>query len=224
MGNKNSGRRPGPAPPIGTPFGKLTVDSLSSVIRNRSVVWCKCECGSRTIVRVNSLLTENTKSCGCTRHQKLLDRNTKHGASCRRHVTPEYRTWAMMCKRCNDSDNPLHKNYGGRGISVCDRWNESFENFLADMGPRPSYEMSIDRINVNGNYEPGNCRWATDKEQANNTRRNRRITFNGLTLTLNEWAVKIGIGASGLHARLARMPMEKALTMPPKKPNKDKHY
>lgn len=112
-----------------------------------------------------------------------------------------------------------YADYGGRGIRVCERWASSFEAFLADMGPKPGPEYSIDRIDVNGDYEPGNCRWATSGQQANNTRRNRRFTHDGLTMTLTEWAARIGISISALHGRLRRMPAAKALSMPPQESN-----
>ncbi len=107
-----------------------------------------------------------------------------------------------MNGRCTNERNKFFHNYGGRGITVCDRWRDSFENFLADMGPRPSEQHSIDRIDNNGNYEPGNCRWATKKQQLHNLRRNHFMTFNGETLVMAEWARRIGATPQGIIARL----------------------
>jgi hypothetical protein len=121
-----------------------------------------------------------------------------------RHIR-EHDAWRGMLARCRNPRHPSYKNYGGRGITACERWN-SFENFLDDMGKRPSPKHSLDRIDNNGNYEPGNCRWATRREQANNTRMNRFVTFDGRTMTLAQWARETGIHVRGktdlLHWRL----------------------
>lgn len=106
-----------------------------------------------------------------------------HGLS----KTPTYWAWIDLRRRCNDKSNSSYESYGGRGITVCDRWANSFENFIADMGEKPSRGMSIDRIDVNGNYTPENCRWATSKEQGRNKRNNLHITIDEVTLTLPEW-------------------------------------
>lgn len=114
--------------------------------------------------------------------------------------TKEYSTWGSMKARCSNPKNPRFKRYGGRGIKVCDRWN-SFENFFSDMGARPE-GMTLERINNDGNYEPTNYRWATRKEQLQNTSRIRHLTYNGQTLSLADWARKIGINANTLTMRL----------------------
>ena len=114
-----------------------------------------------------------------------------------------------MMARCFDQSNKKYDNYGGRGITVCDQWLQ-FENFYADMGERPK-GLTIERIDNNGHYESGNCRWATWKEQANNTRRNRRITFGGESLTLTEWARRLSISPSTLHGRLVTQSISDAL-------------
>lgn len=136
-----------------------------------------------------------------------------HGHTRNRSFTPEYCTWASMIDRCHRPGNKQFHNYGGRGISVFDRWRGrgGFIEFLAHMGPRPSPKHSLDRINNDGNYEPGNVRWATQAEQASNTRVARIIEFKGRSMTLSAWAREIGISAATLHERLARWPVEIAL-------------
>jgi hypothetical protein len=125
--------------------------------------------------------------------------NVTHGM---RH-TPEYNTWLMMRARCNKRENKSFANYGGRGIQVCDRWNNSFEAFFADMGKRPN-GTSIDRVDVNGNYEPSNCRWATIHEQSRNMRCNRYIEYAGKRQLLFEWCIEYGIRYSTVRSRIAR--------------------
>lgn len=128
--------------------------------------------------------------------------------------TPTYQSWQAMLKRCTNPNHIFYKYYGGIGIKVCERWRK-FENFLADMGERPA-DRSLDRINNDGNYEPGNCRWATRKEQGRNTRANKFITFRGETLCLEEWALRTGLGKYVLSHRLStgKWSIEKALTTP----------
>lgn len=109
-----------------------------------------------------------------------------------------------MIARCNDTESSLYTNYGGRGIAVCDRWRDSFENFLADMGQRPSRDLSIDRINNDGNYEPGNCRWATRTQQSRNQRSNRHITVGDRTMLLVEWSEATGLSMPTIAGRLKR--------------------
>jgi len=130
--------------------------------------------------------------------------------------TDEYHIWQTMKARCYNPNNHKYKRYGGRGIAVCDRWLQSFENFIADMGKRPSTSHSLDRINNDGDYTPQNCRWATPKEQARNTQTNRLITLNGVTRTLVEWREYYGLSVTQLEYRMyhAGWSAEKALTTP----------
>lgn len=156
---------------------------------------CKCDCGTIKTVLGKCLRTGHTLSCGCLGYEHRRIGLTKHGYSFSR----TYIIWAHIKSRCNDSNCKSYEHYGGRGISVCERWSK-FENFLADMGHRPNGK-TIDRIDVNGNYEPSNCRWATWKEQANNTRKNVRLTYLGRTQTISQWADELGIPRTAIRTR-----------------------
>lgn len=190
---------------IGDRFGRLTVVAFVGVNRHRKREWlCKCECGNMVNVTTGHLLSGHSTSCGCTRLQNSIKAikiaNTKHGMK----KTKEYCAWAEMKQRCYNSNNAKYKNYGARGIKVCERWLHSFENFYADMGEMPN-GCSIDRIDVNGNYSPENCRWVDQKTQQNNRRNNTKITFNGVTETLRYWSEKTGIDTRTLYHRLHGM-------------------
>jgi len=130
--------------------------------------------------------------------------------------TPEWRAWHGMFDRCYRASYVHYHNYGGRGISVCQRWHGSFENFFADMGQRPGPKYSLDRIDTNGNYEPDNCRWATATQQNLNQRRTVMLTYNGVTLPLVEWAIEVGIHSETIRRRVLKYgwTTERALTTP----------
>ena len=180
----------------GQKYGKLTCVSYLG----KSHWLCQCECGGENIVKSSDLTTGNTKSCGCNREHHDL-RNTL-----------EYRSWANMIQRCYNPQATAFKNYGERGIVVCDRWRNSFSNFYTDMGQRPTKKHSIDRSDTNQSYSPENCRWATRKEQIRNRRVNHLITYGGETLCLQDWANRIGIGHTALINRIKRHGHEWALS------------
>lgn len=199
----------------GDVFGRLTViREVSPKVSGKQVqrcVECRCECGVVKEYRLYTLRSGKTKSCGCLAREVVGSGLKTHGLS----HTVEYGIWHGMLRRCLNEKEDSYRNYGGRGIAVCDRWR-SFESFYEDMGPRPSSKHSIDRINNDGNYEPGNCRWATQKEQARNTRVNYLVEHNGEVKCVADWAEQYGFKASVLYIRLVKLgwTFEKATTWP----------
>ncbi|HVM93410.1 MAG TPA: hypothetical protein VMT67_11395 [Terriglobales bacterium] len=181
--------------PDGTRFDRLVVMAQADPIPNPIGgklyrVKAKCDCGKIIVTLESSLKSGNTKSCGCVRSEKfnIGDVRRTHG----KRRTSEYHIWASMVQRCTNPKNSSYHSYGGRGISVCDQWL-IFEKFFSDMGERPAGK-SIDRIDNNGNYEPGNCRWATDREQHANKRNSKLVTLDGEVITTAEAMRKLGIG------------------------------
>lgn len=163
----------------------------------------------------------NTDPKELERRKKISSSRQRHGHGGTRLVgdrprpSSTYRAWQSAKDRCYNPNHDFYPAYGGRGIVVCDRWLESFDNFLADMGEKPTPRHSIDRINNDGNYEPTNCRWATPLEQASHTRRNRNLTFNGETLHCAEWARRTGLSRSLIEHRLeSGWSTEKTLSTP----------
>lgn len=161
----------------GVRFGRLVALRLDGVVSGRARWAVRCDCGAEALVLAQSLKSGATRSCGClaAESNRCKGKNASHGAS----KSPEYEAWIGMKRRCNRPTDGAFPRYGGRGIRVCDRWASSFVAFLSDMGPAPQ-GMEIDRIDVDGHYEPGNCRWATLHQQANNKRNNRMV--GGLTV------------------------------------------
>lgn len=210
-------------PPVQTPTDKRFVD-LSGKRYGKLLVryyvgkrggqpyWlCQCDCGQYTVVYAGSLRRGATNSCGCLAQECAKSRGTH-----RMTGTAEYCTWTRIIQRCTDTKYHGYHKYGGRGISICGRWRQSFEAFLEDIGPRPTPKHSIDRIDNDGNYEPGNCRWATAREQANNRRTNRLLTVDGETWTVAQWAERTGLPDHVIRTRLHRgwTPRRAITTMP----------
>lgn len=196
-------------PPIGEEIALLTVLGFSDSGRYHWSFLCRC--GRTASIYYASVLRGHTTSCGCYRPDKTIHGNARRG-----NFSAEYRAWAGMKTRCENPKADNFARYGGRGVRLCDRWH-TFENFLSDMGPKPSPKHSLDRINNDGDYEPGNCRWATQHEQGRNRRNNVQISFRGETLVLADWAKRIGIGIAGLSERVRNWPLERALTEKPRR-------
>jgi hypothetical protein len=175
-------------------FGRLT--AVSPIKDNNKYFWiCLCDCGNSKRILTNSLLLNKTKSCGCLDIESKIKLNTKHGQGGGKNVpaSSEYTTWQRMKARCSKNCGKYdYKLYYGRGIKVCDRWLNSFENFFSDMGKKPSKKHSLDRIDYDDNYEPSNCRWATINEQTRNKRTNILIEYNGIKMIQNDFCKLIG--------------------------------
>jgi len=174
---------------IGKRFGRLLVLRKTTIKNKISSYWvCVCDCGNEKIASTGSLQRQRTKSCGCLKREMTIARNIKHQQT----HTRLYEIWKNMNKRCKNTSDKSYKNYGGRGISVCTEWCKNFVPFFNwAMANGYSDKLTIERINVNGNYEPTNCKWATKLEQANNTRNNRFINVNGISKTVAQWSREI---------------------------------
>jgi hypothetical protein len=189
----------------GKKFNRLTVIKHHGINKWRQHTWeCKCDCGGNRLVypTSGSLNSGNSKSCGCLQKEAVIQHN-KDLSTHNKTNTRLFHIWHGMKLRCSNKKSKDYKNYGGRGITVCDEWINDFKVFY-DWAINNGYsdELSIDRKNVFGNYEPDNCRWSTDKVQFNNKRVNRYITINGVTKTVVEWAEEYNIGSKTLLYRL----------------------
>ena len=215
--------------------GRPTIVFQGSLLQQAGVSWaekckngkwtwyveCRCACGSGVKTYTAGHVRDGTtRSCGCYQIAKTSQRVTKHGM----FGTTEYRSWSGIVSRCTSSGDRAYDRYGGRGITVHPDWlgEGGFERFYAHIGPRPSPQHSVDRINNDGNYEPGNVRWATRVEQANNKRNNHTINFNGVTRTLAEWARVTGLSERCIAYRLyTGKSVQEALTKPVAKRNQE---
>lgn len=189
-------------------YGRLTF--LEAVNKNGRIYWlCRCKCGSEKAIRSDKVRSGHTQSCGCLKAEsdKIKLCQKTHGL----RKTPEYAVWNTMLSRCHNINSEKYKDYGGRGIAVCAEWHV-FENFIKDMGFRPSKHHSIERINNSENYCKENCRWATRIEQQNNKRNNVKITLDGVTKSAKEWASLTGLSYKLIHSRHKKgWPAEKIL-------------
>jgi hypothetical protein len=194
-------RRPN-AEKIGKKYGRWLVLEYAG-----DGLWlCRCDCGNTGKIMANSLTSGNSRSCGCYHR----DVHTTHGLS----YTAEHNVHVMMLQRCYNPKHTSYKDYGGRGIKVCERWKgpDGLANFVADLGMKPTPKHKLDRIDNDGDYEPGNCRWATEAVQQRNTSRNVNLTWGGRTMCLKDWAKELGIGYQTLRYRVSEWGVERAMT------------
>lgn len=188
----------------GDRYGRLTVVRETKAHGERRRYICKCECGKTTTVRGSNLTTGNVRSCGCLRVERSAARATTHGHTAHYENSPEYEAWRSMKNRCYAPGHDGWAKVGGKGIKVCERWCNSFENFLDDLGPRPSAKHLLNRIDKKKHYTPDNTRWATIEGVGRTRSDNRFYTVGNVTLCLQDWAKRAGIGKSTLHYRLAK--------------------
>lgn len=184
-------------------FGRWTVTSPVKNKHGRFSWKCMCKCGNKGRVDGVMLRAGKSKSCGCYRNDVVAKRSFVHGHSINRTASREYQTWSKMISRCENQNDIEYKNYGGRGISVCKRWRKSFLSFFKSMGKKPK-GLTIERVDNDGNYKPSNCIWATQAVQTSNTRRNRFLTKDGITLTVMQWSKKLNVNSQMLYQRLFR--------------------
>jgi len=202
----------------GRTFGRWVVvgpalSKIRSDGRNRGMHVVRCACGTERDVPTTDLTSNKSRSCGCLKREMTSKRHTTHGATRGRQTTSEYRAWVNMLARCRYPHH--HKNHAGRGITVCDRWRDSFETFLEDLGPRPTKKHTVERIDNSKGYEIENCRWATRQEQGRNKRNNLLLTLHGETLCLQAWSDRLEIHRTTLADRLRRgWSIERTLTEP----------
>lgn len=198
----------------GQRFGKLVAVRSHYDSEKRITLWeCKCDCGNTCNVRANSLVHGRTKSCGCLRKESNVQNKTKHGMA----KTRIYNAWSSMKRRCYTTTNHNYSHYGKRGISVCDEWKESFEEFYKwAISNGYDDKLSLDRIDNDGNYCPQNCRWASIKEQNNNRGVSINISYDGKTQNLSEWCKELNLPYSRVYQRIAKYgyTFEEAITEP----------
>lgn len=197
----------------GERFTRLTVVSLDKEVGNggRRYWVCLCDCGATTKVTTSKLRAGSTKSCGCYAADSLRNIRLRHGMV----KSPEFKAWSEMRQRCGNKNNHNYYNYGGRGITVCERWS-SFESFIVDMGYKPSCEHSLERVDNNRGYSPDNCIWADKTTQARNRRTNLVFTLGGRTSCLSEWCELLSLDSSVVYQRIRKLKwsFEKAITTP----------
>ena len=197
-------------------YGRLVIESEALRNGEKRMFICRCDCAKVKITSLNNLQMGKVRSCGCLARERasIASRKLVDGRLSCDH--PLYWTWANIKGRTENPNNPSYNYYGGRGIKMCERWAESFADFVVDMGPKPDSRMTLERIDNDGDYDPLNCRWATIREQANNKRSNRMLTFRGETKNLTQWARATGISFGTLRYRIeSGWPVEKTLTLRP---------
>lgn len=206
---------------VGKVYGRLTVEAYGPADASGAItLTCRCTCGGLVTATRSNVRLGKTTSCGCYQRAQTSQANLVHG----RAHSPLYQVWAGMRTRCGDPNAPGYAKYGALGVRVCQRWQDSFELFLSDMGERPSPQHSLDRWpNPHGHYEPGNVRWATIGEQRRNRRINKLITYQGREQLLTDWTRELGLPFSAIRYRLRIGWTPEAAFTTPLKPNKRRH-
>lgn len=191
----------------GQRFGMLVAIRLHERVNGQAVWACRCDCGNESMARLGNLRRGHTISCGCQRSAATTKNKTVHAM----YGTPTYRSWSSMLTRCTNAANHKYASYGGRGISVHESW-KLFEGFYADMGERPE-GTTLGRIDNDGNYEPGNCRWESVKQQGRNKRNTASFEHEGITATIPEHCERLGLNPSTVRTRLYTLgwPVDQAL-------------
>ena len=197
---------------VGQKFGKLTVIKISGHDNHGKITWeCHCECGNATVSTTGDLRSGSSRSCGCSRNGKIMPLTFARSIN----AVPEWLAWKNIIQRCTNPHHKAYENYGGRGIKICDEWKNDFLAFYNHIGKRPTPKHEVDRIDNEVGYVPENVRWATRKEQSNNRRSNRLITYKEKTMTISQWADEIGIDRKSIQNRIrAGWSVDKTLTEP----------
>lgn len=200
----------------GNRYGMLTAVKFYAIVGRRTFWECLCDCGNIHQCDMGNLKNGSTTSCGCHRNMILSLKGKTHGEAAIKTKTKEYRTWIDIKTRCYNAKESTYQYYGGKGIAVCDRWMNSYEDFLTDMGRAPSPNHSIERNDVKKGYEPSNCRWATRLEQMNNTSKTLRVEFKGAVKPFSDWCRELGLKRSMVYQRIHKLKwdVEKAFTTP----------
>lgn len=206
----------------GEKIGRLQIIKRIESDNKRYVMWeCFCDCGKMTNVRTCDLRSGNTKSCGCYRSYVSGSIRKTHGKSSRDNKrVAEYDAWICMKSRCNNKNISNYSDYGGRGIKICERWEDSFDNFLSDMGEKPSPLHSVERRKNNLGYSPDNCYWATIEEQSRNKRNNRWYDHGGKRMILTDWAKYFKINPATLSEHLSKKTFKQVFLFYSNKPKK----
>ncbi len=192
---------------IGMEFERLTVigiDEIESISRRKTIWRCECKCGNQISVIGHSLLNKHSKSCGCLKKEVTTLRSTTHGQAKKGLISKEYLAWQQIKKRCTDEEGFQYRDYGGRGILICEEWENDFQAFFDHVGPAPSEKHSIDRVSNEKGYVPGNMRWATRPVQNRNKRNNQYIATADRVMCLTDWAKFIGIKVPALSMRIRK--------------------
>lgn len=186
-----------PPTQVGDKSGKLTVLENTDILNGTIRFKCLCSCGTILMIKGSNFRSGSSKSCGCSKYDS---KNTTHGQS----KNPLYKLYRGMLDRCYDKSNTAYNNYGGRGITVCDRWKESPEAFFQDVGERPTTKHELDRRENDKGYYPGNCVWSTKKENSRNKRTNRKLIYQGVTMTIAEASERTGVSPVTIRAYLEK--------------------